>query len=232
MLGTTKLSCFVILILALALTTTDINAQETQAEKPWYGGVFAGYFWGDLHSNVPGHEESTGDYNDNSPMVGVNFGYELRLENNWFVGAEAIIPLYVQKGTAVDKVWYPDQVSYEAVYKWGFLVAAKGGYKIGRTSPYAFAAAGATNVEGRTLNVDENDLYSEGFVQSASAVHFIWQAGAGVDYDITNNIFVGVRAAAFMGARADHTMSWNSENETNKFGYNSFLIQINGGFRF
>lgn len=79
--------------------------------------------------------------------------------------------------------------------------------------------------------MDENDLYSEGAVQSAAATHFVWQLGAGMDYQVSQVVFLGIRIGAFVAARADHTMPWN-EPGPNNFGYNSFLVQVNGGYRF
>ena len=137
----------------------------------------------------------------------------------------------MKKGTAVDKQYYPDSVTYEADYLYGFLIAANGGRSYGKALPYAFGAIGFANVDGKTYNVDTLDMYSPGFEQSAAAWHFIWQLRAGLDYQVSNAVFLGVRGAAFIAARADHTMPWN-EPGPNEFGYNSILVQINGGYRF
>jgi opacity protein-like surface antigen len=142
-----------------------------------------------------------------------------------------MVPIYFKKGTATDKKYYPDSVKYEASFKYGLLIAAKGGRSLGKALPFAFGTLGFISVDGKTINVDENDLYSEGEVQSAAATHFVWQLGAGIDYQISEVIILGARIGAFIAARADHTMPWN-EPGPNNFGYNSVLIQVNGGYRF
>ena len=76
----------------------------------WYAGAFGGYVSGKLNSNDPAHEQSTGDYKDDSPIAGVFIGYRHLFENHWFGAVEAIIPVYFEKGTAVDKEYYPDLV--------------------------------------------------------------------------------------------------------------------------
>jgi hypothetical protein len=53
------------------------------------------------------------------------------------------------------------------------MVSASVGRAMGKALPYAFGAAGFTNVDGNTLNVDLSQSYSPGFVQSAAATHFI-----------------------------------------------------------
>ena len=197
----------------------------------WYAGAFGGYVSGKLNSNGPAHEQSTGDYKDDSPIAGVFIGYRHLFENHWFGAVEAIIPVYFEKGTAVDKEYYPDLVKYEAVFKYAFLVAVKYGKCFDNIQPYVYGAVGFVNVDGRTLNVDENDNYSPGFIQSAAATHFVWQLGGGADYNVNEVIFVGARVGAFIGAQADHTMSWN-EPGPNLFGYDSVIMQINIGYRF
>jgi opacity protein-like surface antigen len=197
----------------------------------WYAGAFGAYVSGTLNSNDPAHEESTGDYDDDGPVAGICIGYHRQYASKWVAGAEVMVPLYMKKGTAVDKQYYPDSVTYEADYLYGLLVAAKVGRSYGKVLPYGFGAIGIVNVEGKTYNVDTLDNYSPGFEQSAAAGHNVWQLGAGIDYQVSNAVFLGARAAAFIVTRADHTMPWN-EPGPNEFGYNSSLVQINGAYRF
>jgi opacity protein-like surface antigen len=197
----------------------------------WYVGAYGGYISGELNSNDPSHKESTGDYNDDSPMAGIFGGYDWNYDNDWIAGVELMIPLYIEKGTAVDKQYYPDLVTYEASYRFALLLAAKWGHSFGNALPYLFGAIGFVNAEGKTFNVDNNDNYSPGFEQSAAATHFVWQLGAGFDYQISKVWFLAARVAAFIAAQADHTMPWN-EPGPNLFGYDSILMQINVGYRF
>ncbi|HWR83093.1 MAG TPA: outer membrane beta-barrel protein [Candidatus Deferrimicrobium sp.] len=218
-------------IVAILLTGSHAFAGEPGDWKGWYAGAFGGYVSGELNSNDPSHKESTGDYNDDGPMAGVSFGYHRQFSNGWIGGIEIMVPLYMQKGTAVDKQYFPDTVTYEASYRYGLLLAAKWGRGYGKALPYAFGALGFTNVVGKTFNVDLSENYAPGFEQSAAATHFLWQLGAGADYQVSEVVFLGARVAAFIGARADHTMPWN-EPGPNEFGYKAVLVQLNGGYRF
>ncbi|MCP4632858.1 MAG: porin family protein [candidate division Zixibacteria bacterium] len=222
--------------IALGFSTILLAASHASAGEPvdwtgWYAGAFGSYISGELNSDDPAHKQSTGDYDDDSPMAGICAGYHHQYDNDWVAGAELIVPLYIQNGTAVDKQYFPDLVTYEADFRYGVLIAVKGGRSYGQALPYAFGAIGITNVDGKSHNVDLNENYSPGFVQSAPATHFVWQLGGGCDYKVSETIFVGARVAAFIGAKADHTMPWN-EPGPNKFGYNSLLMQVNAGYRF
>jgi opacity protein-like surface antigen len=216
---------------AVLLVGSHATAVEPVDWTGWYAGAFGGYVSGKLNSNDPAHEESTGDYDDDSPLAGVSVGYHRQFDNAWVAGVELMVPLYIQKGTAVDKLYFPDLVTYEASFRYGALIAVKGGRSYGKALPYAFGAIGLTNVDGKTYNVDLNEQYSPGFEQSAAATHFIWQLGGGIDYQMSEVLFVGARVAGFIGARADHTMPWN-EPGPNEFGYKSVLVQVNVGYGF
>ncbi|HOZ08209.1 MAG TPA: hypothetical protein PLR32_03550 [candidate division Zixibacteria bacterium] len=216
---------------AILLAVSQAAAGEAVDRTGFYVGAFGGYVSGSLNSNDPSHKESTGDYDDDSPLAGISGGYQRQYSNNWVAGLEIMIPLYIQKGTAVDKKYFPDTVTYEADFRYGLLLAAKFGRAYGNALPYLFGAAGFTNVDGKTLNVDLSENYSPGFEQSAAATHFLWQLGGGFDYQVSPVMFVGTRVAAFIGARADHTMPWN-EPGPNEFGYNAVLVQIQGGYHF
>jgi len=228
---TRKNLCITLSIVAILLVGSTISADEPEDWTGWYGGAFGGYVSGELNSDDPAHKQSTGDYDDDSPIFGISVGYQRRYQSVWIAGVEVMLPLYMQKGTAVDKQFHPDSVTYEACFQYGVLVAGKFGRDFGNKLPYAFFAVGLTNVDGKSINVNEMDIYEEGFIQSAKATHFIWQIGAGLDYQVKENVFIGVRLAAFTGAKADHTMPWN-EPGPNNFGYNSMLIQFNGGYWF
>jgi opacity protein-like surface antigen len=231
MLTRNKNFCSALGFVVILFMGSQTFAGELRDWTGWHAGAFGSYVSGKLNSNDPAHEESTGDYEDDGPMAGICVGYHRQYGNDWVAGAEVMVPLYMKKGTAVDKQFFPDSVTYEAHYRYGLLIAAKAGRSFGKALPYAFGAIGFVNVDGKTFNVDEDDNYSPGFEQSAIATHFVWQLGVGVDYQISNVVFLGARGAAFTAARADHTMSWN-EPGPNNFGYNSLLVQINGGYRF
>jgi len=218
-------------LVAILLTGSLTYAGDPVDSKKWYAGAFGGYLSGKLNSNDPAHEESTGDYNDDGPMAGIFIGYQHQFENDWIGGAEIIIPLYMEKGTAVDKQYYPDLVTYEASYNFALFFTATFGHSFGNLIPYLYGSVGFANVDGKTYNVDLDDNYSPGFEQSSTATHFIWQLGAGLDYNISEVIFVGARVGGFFGAQADHTMAWN-EPGPNLFGYDGVLLQLILGYRF
>ncbi|MBU8935034.1 MAG: outer membrane beta-barrel protein [candidate division Zixibacteria bacterium] len=218
---------FVIILLTGSLT----SASEPVDWTGFYAGAFGSYLAGHVTSNDPAHEESTGDYDDDSPMLGIQGGYHKQFDNGWVAGFEIILPLYIQNGTAVDKVWFPDSVTYEANYRYAAFVGVKAGRPHGKALPYAFGAVGIANVDGKTYNVDLDENYSEGFEQSAVATHLVFQLGGGVDYQVNDKMFAGLRVGAFFGGKADHTMPWN-EPGPNEFGFNALLVQISGGYRF
>jgi opacity protein-like surface antigen len=216
---------------AILFGESHVYAGEPEESRRWYAGIFGGYLSGELNSNDPSHKASTGDYNDDSPMAGILVGYQKPFDNNWVGGLELIIPLYIEKGTAVDKLYFPDLVTYEASYRYALFVSAKWGLSFGKVLPYVFGSVGFANVNGKTYNVDLEENYSPGYEQSAAATHFVWQIGGGIEYNISDVIFLSAKAGAFIAARADHTMPWN-EPGPNLFGYNGLLVQANVGYRF
>jgi len=206
-------------------------AQETTDWTGWYVGAFGGLVNGEVNSEDESHFESTKDIKDDGPMAGIAVSRNHQMDNGWILGGEVMLPLYMKKGTATDAQYFPDRVFYEATYQWGILLAVKGGKNMGQIFPYGYGAIGFTSVNGKTLNVDENDQFSEGFVQEAKATHMLLQFGAGADYQIDPKMRVGVRGGLFNGSKEDHTMSWNSESPENLFGYNGFIIQFNFAYR-
>lgn len=219
--------CFI----AIFLAVSDAFAGDQDNWTGWHAGVFGGYLSGKLNSDDPTHAESTKDYKDNMPLIGISGGYHRQFNNDWVAGIEVMVPLYIKKGTATDREYYPDSVFYEASYQYGVLLAAKGGRALGKALPNIFGTIGFINVNGKTLNVDENDLYSPGEEQTAAATHFVLQLGVGMDYLVSEAILLGARIGTFRAARADHTMPWN-EPGPNMFGYKALLMQFNGAYRF
>ena len=163
------------------LVVTMVVACTTYATEPpdwsgWYDGIFGGYQDGKLTTNDPSHFETTGEFNDNSPIFGIQGGINKSLQNGWVIGGELIIPLYLQNGSAVDTVFFPNadpKVTYEAYHKWSVLTGAKAGKPFGKVLPYIFGAIGFANVEGKTVNLDNDNNYSPGSEQSATATHFV-----------------------------------------------------------
>lgn len=193
----------------------------------WYAGAFGGYLNGKLTSNDEGHFETTGEFEDNSPIFGVQVGKNHLAESGWVFGGEIILPLYLDKGTAVDTEFFPDanpRVTYEADYKFSILAAVKAGKPRGKMLPYVFGAIGFASADGKTINLDDDNMYSPGSEQSASATHLVYQFGVGGDYLVSPKMYVGVRVLGFNSNQKQYEMPWN-EGENNNFGMNSLVIQ-------
>lgn len=220
----------------VALAVAMLAGSAAYAGQPvdwsgWYAGAFGGYISGELNSNDPGHEMSTGNYDDDGMTAGVCGGYRRQTEKNWVFGGEVAVPFYMEKGTAVDTFYFPGLVTYEADPKFAMFAGAQAGRAYGRALPYIFGLIGFVSADGRTYNVDAADNLSPGAVQSASATHFAWQLGAGVELQVSQKVFLGLRVATFIAERADYTMPWN-EPGPNDFGFDATLSQVSVGYRF
>lgn len=220
------------LLFALVALPASTSAQATDPVNwsGWYAGAFAGWADGKLNSSEA-HEATTGDYKDNGFMAGLFGGYRHQTPEGWVFGGELIVPLHMDKGSAVDKEFFPDEVFYEAEGKFGIMIGANAGKSIGRALPYVHGAVGFAKVEGRTLNVDLDENLDPGFVQDDEASPFVWQVGAGLDYQLTSSFIFGGRVSYFKVSKADYTMPWN-EPGPNKFGWSSLLGQVLISYRF
>ncbi len=216
-------------ILALALVPAAARA-ETANWDGFYAGAFAGYVDGKLLTD-PGHASTTTILKDNGFMTGLVAGYRKQSDSNVVIGGELIVPLFLEKGRAVDHVFFPGQVFYEAKGKFAVMAGAHVGIATGKALPYVYGAVGIARVEGRTLNVNELDQLTPGFVQKATATPLVWQIGAGVDVQASPQFVVGARAGLFRVERADYNMPWNA-GDVNKFGMSSFLGQVTLTYRF
>lgn len=223
-------SCFCALIL-MSIVAGITSAQPPGSWSGWFGGAYGSYVSGELNSNDPAHEESTGDYEDDGPLAGLFATYRFERATGWVYGLELDIPLYMKKGTAVDKVWFPDVVTYEADYRWGVLAGGQAGRSVGRALVYGYGLIGLTSVDGKTYNVDENDQLAMGYVQSSAATHLIWQLGLGADLSLSPTLLAGARLGLFTAAKADHTMAWNQPGP-NEFGYSGILMRLHAIRRF
>jgi opacity protein-like surface antigen len=217
------------LVLLGMVSGTGVAAAE--GWTGWYGGAYGGYIFGKLTSSDPDHFLTTGEFDDNGATAGIQIGRRTQNENNVVMGFELTIPLYTESGTAVDTVYFPGLVTYEGDPKLGALLGVQVGKASGRTLCLLSAAVGFMSAEGKTFIVDENDAYSPGFVQSASATHFVWQLGGGIERQVGTDWLIGARASYLKVAKADHTMSWN-EPGPNEFGLNAAQVQFSIGKQF
>ncbi|MBD3220259.1 outer membrane beta-barrel protein [bacterium] len=214
-----------ILLMILATTT---SAATTPDWSGWYVGIFGGYLDGKLTANDPTHLETTGNFDDDSPLAGLHAGLLKQTERGWVYGGEFVLPLYIQTGSAEDIFWFPDAdppVTYEADYQLAALIGGRLGRSVGSWLPYAFGALGLASVEGRSINVNDQDQYEEGFEQSASATHLVFQLGGGADWQATRDWFAGLRVLAFISDERSYEMPWN-EGEDSEFGLEALLVQL------
>lgn len=195
----------------------------------WYAGAFAGYADGKATGDVD--TNTTGQFDDNGFMAGVVGGCRHQTSSNLVIGGELIVPLHIDKGHAVDEVFFPGQVFYESEGKASVMAGINVGYATGRLLPYAFANAGFAHVVGKTLNVDANDNLVIGAEQRDSATPFIWQAGLGLDAQATKHVVIGGRVGYFHVNQADYTMNWNIPGPNN-FGWNAVFGQVTITYRF
>lgn len=216
---------------ALVAFPTIVKAEAPKAPDwtGWYAGGFAGYADGEATGDVD--INTTNHFDDNGLMAGVLGGYRYQTKSGWVLGGEIVVPIHIDKGHAVDKLFFPGQVFYESEGKFAIMAGIQAGYAMGRVLPYIYGAAGVARVTGRTLNVDQDDNLSPGSAQKDSASPFIWQAGVGLDFQATDRFTLGGRVGYFHVNKADYTMSWN-EPGPNLFGWNALLGQVVVTYRF
>ncbi len=219
------------LLAVLSFGAATLAHADDSSWSGLYGGAYGGYIFGKLTSSDPAHFQTTGEFDDNGATAGIVLGHRKQNDRNVVLGFELVIPLYTEKGTAVDTVYFPGLVTYEGDPQLGALVGVQVGKASGRTLCLLSAAAGFMRAKGRTFNVDENDAYSPGFVQESEATHFLWQLGGGVERRVGTDWMVGARAAYMKVGKADHTVPWN-EPGPNEFGLNAAQVQFTIGKQF
>jgi opacity protein-like surface antigen len=200
------------ILVVTIVVVSNVYTTEPPQWSGWYAGIFGGYMDGKLTTNDPSHFETTGEFDDNSPIAGIHGGINKLLENGWLIGGELIIPLYLEDGSAVDTEFFPDEdprVIYEAHHNWSVLAGVKVGKPIGKVLPYFFGAIGLANSDGKTINLNNDNIYSPGSEQSATATHFVYQIGVGGDYKVNQSIFMGLRVLAFNSNKKPYEMPWD-----------------------
>lgn len=225
------------MLIAVSLCAGTAGAQGTSDWAGWYAGAFGGYMNSKVTAVDPSHFEGIPEFKDNLPLAGIMIGLNRVTTGGLLFGAELIVPLYIKNGEAVETLWYPDAdppIKYVADFQWGLMIAGKAGKPMGALLPYGFVAIGMAGVDGKTLNVNEEDVPTPGFEQKASATHLVYQIGGGADYQANETMFVGCRIGAFNSDKQEYLMPWNSDSppDQNKFGINSLLLQAHAGYRF
>lgn len=226
-------------ILSVVVALAVLGSGTACADEPydwagWYAGIFGGYVNGELTSNDPAHFETTGEFDDNGFMFGIQGGYQTQNAKNWVFGAEVTIPLYLENGSAVDTEFFPEadpRVIYETDYKGALLVGGKAGKAFGKWLVYGCGAIGLAKNDGRTVNLDNDNNYSPGSAQVASATHLVYQLGGGGDLRLRKALSLGARILIFNSDQQQYEMPWN-EGENNDFGMHSLLMQVQLNYMF
>jgi len=214
-------------------------AMAVEAEPfDWTGffvGAYGAHNWGDLDI-AQEHRATTGNFDENLWEAGVFGGYRKQLSNRMVIGAELMVPLYQEKGTAEDKVFYPapeykPPVKYEAEGNWGVFVKGQVGRAYKRTLPFLEIGVGLVNATGRTLNVDDSDEYDPGATQSDTNTHFAFLAGVGVDHAVTDHLILGIRYNYIHLSNEHYEMPWN-DPPPNSFGASAHKVLATLSYKF
>jgi outer membrane immunogenic protein len=204
----------------------------------WTGfflGAYVGHNWGDLDLSSD-HSSTTEILEENLWEAGIFGGYRHQLSNQLVVGAELMVPFFMEKGKAVDKVFFPapafdPAVKYEAEGNWGFFVKGQIGRAFGRTLPFIEGGVGAINATGRTLNVDVNDVYKPGARQKDTNTHLALLIGAGIDHAVAEHIILGIRYNFVHLSDEEYEMPWN-QPPPNSFGASAHKVIATLSYRF
>jgi outer membrane immunogenic protein len=146
----------------------------------FYAGLQAGYAWGDLESNVVIGNDRDEEFEADGVVGGIFLGYNLGLTDAFVVGIEGDF-----EGTGIETEEDDEAlagVEYDADVNWQGSVRGRLGVAFDRVLVYgtggiAFANFDTTFDDG----VDDDD---DGETELG------WTAGAGVDFAVTDNIFV------------------------------------------
>ena len=194
----------------------------------FYAGAFGGYAWGKFGAN-PEHFASTTDIKDDGTMAGLQGGYRHQFINNFVIGGELMLPLYMTKGTARD-IANP-AITYEAKLNWAFLANAQLGYAYGRFLPYVFVGGGWTNVTGTTFNVSKAGVFALGQSDSVTVTHRALIAGFGLNYAVTDKFGLGLRYTYIDLSKENYEMAWNAP-PPNPFWWNASTLFVTAEYRF
>jgi opacity protein-like surface antigen len=225
-------------------TAADIPARMVTKAPPiavgynwtgFYVGGFASYVDGSLEAD-PAHFATTGKFEDDGWAVGLMGGYRYQFANRVVVGAQIGAPIWTDKGTAEDLVFFPlpafnPPVRYEAKINYVILGTLQLGYAFDRWLPFVVGGVGVADVTGTTYNVNAANAYSPGAKQESSASHLLWTIGFGVDYAVLNNLIAGVRYTYVDVAREGHNVPWNAP-PPNDFGLDGHALHFTLAYRF
>jgi len=200
-------------VLAISLLAID-SAVADDASFDWGGtyiGGYVSYNWGELDTEGDVTHLSTDE--DEVPIMGIFGGHRWNLSNGLVAGVAVEIPLLAEEDGAEDVTFFPrpafnPPVTYEYDIDYAFLLLGQIGRSYGRILPYLEAGVGRLEATYRVNNVDNNDVYTPGFVQQTSNTHWIWKAGAGVDYAIDNNLIAGFKLSYIKSNQESYDVPW------------------------
>jgi len=201
----------------LATLTVGIMSTGTALadDFDWSGSYLGGYVsynWGEL--NTEGNVAHLSTDEDEVPILGIFGGYRWNFANDVVAGIAVEIPLLAEEDGAEDVTFYSrangrnPPANYEYDIDYAVMVLGQVGRSYGRFLPYVEAGVGRLGTDYRVNNVDNNNNYSPGSVQQTSNDHWIWKAGAGVDYAVDDNLIAGFKLSYIRSNQESYDVPW------------------------
>jgi outer membrane immunogenic protein len=146
----------------------------------FYAGLQAGYSWGDLETNVVIGNDRDEEFEADGVVGGIFLGYNLGLTDAMVIGIEGDF-----EGTGIEAEEDDealDGIGYDADVNWQGSVRGRLGFSFDRVLVYGTGGVAFANFDTSFddgVDGDDDDETELG-----------WTAGAGVDFAVTDNIFV------------------------------------------
>ena len=188
---------FLMTTAAVALLATGAVAADLPAYEPppapevvapvpsdfswtgFYGGLQAGYSWGDLESNVVVGNDADEEFEAEGFVGGAFLGFNFGLTDSVVVGIEGDF-----EGTGIDTDDDDDEapaVDFNADVNWQGSIRGRLGFAADRFMFYGTGGIAFADFDTE-FGPDEDDDDGE--------TEIGWTAGAGVDFAVTDNVFV------------------------------------------
>jgi len=203
-------------LLGGAASAADIPTYDPAAAAPimaptsafswtgFYAGLETGYAWGD----VAGSDELGGDFDADGFLVGAFAGYNMQF-NSFVVGGEADLEWTGIDGSGAGGT--------DLDVSWQGSLRARAGFALDQFLIYGTAGLAFADIHGDASVIDGDD--------DSDGVETGWTVGAGVDYAVTDNIFVrGEYRYADFGEVAS--------NDGEELEFDSHTVRIGAGFKF
>lgn len=165
------------MLLAAPLSAAPASAQGLAAGSTDWTGFYAGV-WGGYHAGMIDNTSCGGTCDDNIPLnggvVGINAGYDMMYDEDWLIGGFVTLPL--TKPTATSSIF-----SAKVSPNWATAAGVRIGRPMDNFLPYALVGVAVANV---TVS---------GGATSSTATHFGGVLGAGLEFEIMDNLSLDTR---------------------------------------